>query len=408
MGRRERTMGIVVLSVLVTVIVVIALVAVLEFGGSPPAPGPVGLAFGAVRMMANLTIATTPGGPWVLTSALGILSDEPVWFNAIGDEICRGLPGVSAWNASRIPLAADQFNSGLVPFWSLIYENQSRYLVDAVALNEALHLVGPIAPTSACGALLAQVVGNFTTVSGLDSPAASSYAWSLAGSSFLKAHPSAYEFYEIGAGQLPNWGSVQGGWIIGYQLCGLPGYGGLAPEYASAAAFRNTTGSYLLTNLTGGCTESGYNVTYGTATNSSGPESSIVSSIPLSLGFDNSTNKTDGWGLTTGSTAVSIDNLTSGTSLLPASLSCGVANLSLASCGGVEQDWYAVLESPTGYWLDAYSDAGGVPGWMLPNVPFYSGDLFLYIHGSTSGDESVRISIVSTSDSFQVSGSTTI
>ncbi len=357
--------------------------------------------------LARESVQTVAGTPWTLTSALGVLSSEPVWFNPIGDELCRDVPGASAWNASRMPLASGQFSSGVVPFWSLIYINESRFLMVAVSMNDTVHLAGPISPTTACGSFIGQVVGNFSANPSLDSPAASAYAWSIVGSSYVASNPNAFEFYETGGGQLQFWGSTVGGWIVGYQLCGLPGYAGMTSTLTDEVKFQNTTGMYSLIRSVGGCTQAGYNVTYGTTTNASGSGSTVVTTIPLSLGFANSTNTTDGWGLTSGSTQVSIVNWSTAQPFPPSALSCSVTNLTLAACGPVA-GWYAVLATSTGFWLDAYGNISGTPGWLLPNVPFYSGDSLLIVHQGFPSSEAFKLAIVSVTSAVQVSGSTTI
>lgn len=368
---------------------------------------PVGLTFGEVSTRADRLMQNVSGAPWTLSSALGVLSAGPTWFNPIGDEICRDVPGNSVWNASRMQTAPDQLSSGVSPFWSLLYTNSSHYLVNAVSMGTSLELAGPISPATPCGALMTKVVGNFTASPVLDSPAAAARAWSIEGSAYVRSNPNAFEFLETGGGQLGFWGSTAGAWIVGYQLCGLAGYMGSVTSQTDELKFQNTSGQYFSINSTGACTQSAYRVGFGNPTNTSGPGSTVLTSAPLSLGFANSSNATDGWGLTTGSTAVSVVNVSSGLAYSVSSLSCTLPNLSIASCGG-PLHWYAVLTNPRGDWLDVYGNFTGALMWALPNVPFYTGDSLLIVHPGFSGGETFSVSIVAVSAAVQVTGSGTI
>ncbi len=404
---RKKRGRLLVASIMVLVIVTSGIVVAVRYPHPPASPPPVGLTFEEVAASAGDAVRNATGAPWNLASALGVLSSKPVWLDPLGDEYCRSWAGVSVWNASRIPLASGQFSSGVVPFWSLIYKNSSQYLVDAVSENRSVHLVGPVPPTSSCGEFMDLVLGNLSTVPSVDSPAASAYAWNLVGGSYVAAYPSAVEFYEIGGGQLPAVGSTNGGWIVGYQVCGLEGYAGLDPVPAVTLKFQNTTGAYYLDRSSGGCSQGGFEVRYGTPTNSSGPGFSTVMALPLSLGFTNSNNTTDGWGLTSWMTRISIVNASDGQSYPPGPLACSATNLSSASCGSVPS-WYAVLTSPTGYWLDAYGNISGVPGWLLPNVPFYTGDSLLFVHSALFGSAAYTLSITSVTSAVQISGTATV
>lgn len=404
---RRRSLPLIAIVVLVVVIVVAGVAIVIWFPRPASAFPPLGLTFDEVSTSSGRLVQSVPGAPWTLTSALGIVSPQPVWFNPIGDELCRDVPGTSVWNASRMPTARDQLNTGVAPFWSLIYMNGSRYLVDAVSTGDSIQLAGPISPTTPCGALMTHVVGNFTASPFLDSPAAAARAWSIEGSSYLETNPDAFEFYETGAGQLQFWGSTSGAWIVGYQLCGLSKYMGSVSTQTDELKFQNTSGQYFSINSTGACTQSGYNVTFGSPTNTSAPGSVTLTSVPLSLGFADSSNATDGWGLITGDTRIHLVNASSGETNLAGSVSCSVGNLSLEPCGQ-PSPWYAVLTGPTGYWLDVYANVSGTLGWMLPNVPFYTGDSLVIVHLGFTGEPAFTVSIASVSTAVQVSGSTTI
>jgi hypothetical protein len=364
------------------------------------------MTFSEAEHNSNLTVSTDPGGPWTLTSALGVLSSLPVWLLPIADEECRTVPGVSVWNASLLPLAPDQYESGFLPFWSLIYENDSHDLLAAVSLNTSTHIVGPISPTTPCGSIMSQFVTGSSADPQLDSPAAAEYAWQIDGSTYIPTHANAFEFMETGFGQLLDYGSTAGGWIVGYKLCGLPAYEGSTAQFTTSVKFQNETSGYFQTTETGVCFPGDFEVSYGTAANESGPGGSVLTDLPISLGFANSTNLTDGVGLTTGSTLVSLVNLSSGQQGVPGVLDCTPGNLSATSCGPPES-WYGALVTPTGYWIDAFGNFDGTVRWALPNVPFYTGDSLAIIHPFLGSDRA-RVSIVSNSSTVQVSGSAVI
>lgn len=404
---REKRTRLIAVSILVLVIVTSGIVVAVRYPHTSPSQPPVGLTFEEVATSARGAVRNATGAPWILASGLGVLSSQPVWLDPLGDEYCRSWAGVSVWNASQIPLASGQFSSGVVPFWSLIYKNASQFLLEAVSQDRSVHLVGPVSPTSTCGEFMDLVLGNLSAVPSVDSPAASAYAWNLVGESYVSAYPSAVEFYEIGGGQLPAVGSTNDGWIVGYQVCGLQGYAGLNLVPAVTVKFQNTTGTYYLDRSLSGCSQGGFEVRYGTPTNTSGPGFSTVLALPLSLGFTNSSNITDGWGLVSWMTRISIVNASNGWSYPPGPLACSATNLSSASCGSVP-GWYAVLTTPTGYWLDAYGEMAGVAGWVLPNVPFYTGDSLLIVHQGSSLSGAFVVSVDSASSSVQILGSTTV
>jgi hypothetical protein len=406
LSQMAKTMAVVGVGVLL-VVATVAVWAVESRATAPSSYAPRGLTFAGASLLGTGATSKLAGGLWTLYSALGVTAPLPVWLDPLGEAACRTVPGISVWNASRIPLAPDQYASGAAPFWSLIYENSTGYLVDFVSLNTTGNLIGPIAPGSSCGASMNVFLGNVTVGTSVNSTAAANFAWSLIGSSYVAEHPSAFVFYETGAGQLPLWGSVPDGWIVGYQLCGLPGHTGSNATNSSEVAFTSPTGEWITSNVTGGCSNGAYRLTYGPEVNSSGPGGSRVTVSGLALGFSNSSNLTDGWGLLSGATNVTLTNTTSGTQYQPGPLDCNLTDLSLAKCGA-PVGWYAAISLPSGYWLDAFGSIDGHPSWLLPNVPFYTGDNLVIVSDATQKTEGVRLALTSAAGDVTITGSTLI
>lgn len=396
-----------ILALIVVAAGVVVWITVPRSPGSSPGPPAEGLTFGEAYAAGTNATDGAVGAPWTLYSALGVVSPLPVWTDPLGEATCRALPGISIWNASQMPRVEGQYASGVAPFWSLIYENATRYVVDVVTVNTTLHLVGPLAPTSPCGSAMDVFLGNVTVGAPIDSPAAASFAWSVIGSTYLSNNSEAWAYYQTGSAQLPLSDSEPGGWVVAYAQCGLPGHTGSTYNTSELLKFLSPGGEYYKIRQVAVCSNGAFQLTYGTPTNSSGPRSSTVTRIPISLGFNGSTNTTDGSGLLTGATSIDLQNSTTGAAYAPTHLACSIRNLSVSSCGG-PGGWYGVLTLPTGYWLDAFGDVNGTLGWLLPNVPFYTGDSIVIVSNGILGAQGVRLTVHSAEGDVSVSGATTI
>jgi hypothetical protein len=372
-----------------------------------PSRSPSGLDFSTVDQLTSQALNNSSGRPWILASALGVVSSQPSWLDPLGEQACLSYEGVSVWNASRIPLASGQFSTGVAPFWSLIYENASGSLVDAVSLDQSIHYVGPIPASSACGAEMATFLGGITASPVQTSEEASAQTWGIIGSSYVRAHPGAIEFYEIGAGQLFDWGSAPTRWIDGYEVCGLAGYAGTMPETSLAVKFLTPT-TWEVINQTGGCgTVEGYDVQFGAPSPTEALGPSVVITLPMTVNFSGPGNTANAFGLISWFLGVSLSNVTTGQPLAPGKLVCSNNSFSLSTChasGG----WFAGLLSPTSYWLDVFGSVNGTDGWVLSDVPAYTADSLALVFGTNPGNSSLTLSVHSTTDETNVTGQATV
>jgi hypothetical protein len=325
---------------------------------------------------ANHIISNASGGPWTLISGLGVAATLPVMPLTTADTpvACQDIPGISIWNASRLPLWGGSLSSGFAPFWSLLFLNASRYIAPVEVEGGKAFLQSPLSPTSPCnlglqGSLAAAKGINVT----IDSTTAAAAAWNAVGASLVSSDGNVVVYYSVGAIQLSNiFGTEGSSWSVTYTHCGLPGYAVLQPF---AVAIVNGASGGVIESGRGGfdCSLNNYALTLG-APHSTPYDNGILVNVPISV----ASNQTGGSsinnsvGLVSWMTGVSLSE--GPTSEVPGHVVCSSALFSLATCTILDQGWFAVMMSSSGTWLDVYSRAGGTPQWILPNVPIYTND----------------------------------
>jgi hypothetical protein len=380
-----------------------------------PRQQPSGLDFSGALAKSNQTVSNSSGGPWSLVSVLAVVTTQPVWPFPFDGEACQQYPGVSVWNSSQIPVWTGSLSSGISPFWSLWYLNASNFLIAAFTVNESVHLVGPIPPTSLCGEGLAATLANIGQGGGtvvwtsVDSTSASQVAWEAAGRSFVDSHPSVTIDYELdGAQQLVGVSEAQWGWAITYSVCGLPGFGGSTLWPGVRVDVNSSTGpaEYVI-NEQDQCSLASYQLSFSNAVTNPYPGGSALVTSPFNVTTANLTNETFD-GLVSWMVELNLKNHSTGSSEPLATLSCAGSTFNETSCRVDSGSWYAVIAEPDGSWLDVFSAQGGNPGWALPTVPLYSGDsIILYLANSISAT-SLSLSVNSATPAVQVVGTASV
>ena len=366
---------------------------------SKPSPGPQGFTFFAAQAASNRSIVNASGGPWTLVSALAVVTTQPVWPWAFMGDACEAYPGVSIWNSSGIPIWTGSLSSGISPFWSLWYLNATDYLLAAVALNDTIHLVGPISPTSWCGKALAPTLvngGSFAVP--VDTSVASQLAWNYVGAAFAKSHPELAVYYEIGAQQLAYNGEAPG-WAVTYDVCGEPGYAGatLESQHIPVALMTSVTSSSPPTYSVAesfACSNPTYNFTFLSVGAPTPAPNGTLRSVPFTLPFD---------ALVSWMTSANLTENTTDVAEPVASLFCSGGQLNLGACDA-RGGWYLALANSNGYWLDVYGDWNGVVGWVIPNVPYDSYNSLVVYVPSSLGSTPLTLSLSSVTAAVQVTG----
>lgn len=378
--------------------------------GSSSKAGPIasGYTFDQAAAKVAPTVANASGGPWRLFSAVGIVtsglvSPEP---DTTPAGACQGLPGPTVWNSSRIPVWKGALNAGISPFWELLFISTSGAILPIQTVNDSVMEDPPISPDTPCGIALSAIGGrNYSLLSSptvnvsFDSDVTANLAWTHGGSQFVKANPRIVEYLSAGGPQ-PLYGvpwSVTGtGWGLVYGTCGIPGIHGNANEsdffIPNATSVGSSTG-----NAT--CTWSHYTISFGSPSNSSGPDGGIWVSIPIM-------NVAHNVSLNSWMFSLTVTN-SSGSRQPVANVTCG-ASFGPESCRAETPGWFAALTTDTGYWLDVFGWNASGPGWRLPNVGVYANDTLTVYLPSSLATASLTISTVSTLSSIEISGSARI
>ncbi|HTT14550.1 MAG TPA: hypothetical protein VMG81_02060 [Thermoplasmata archaeon] len=369
----------------------------------------------------NLSVATEPGGPWVLSQVVGVASPVPTYPSAWGwgsyDDVlasCQpAFNGLTIWNGS-IPLFNGTFNSGTAPFWQFMYfSNESAQLLVGTDLEGMGHVYPPIALTSPCAVSSDLGYQPWRSAWTFDrfgfpanTPVLAATSWSVVGQQFVQWLGTApTEMFLMGDLQF---GSGQPfGVQTSFFTCGTAGGVGVTRGLDVFVDPNDTARVALSYNYTLGCT----------------PTTNNWTPIDLQLQFANS-----GYDNSTGTTALSQTfrfeetgpspylgagynergitswmtrlNLSTGTgAVLPVGTpECSAWIPSMGDCGANATGWYAVLLSPSGEWEGTYGAQAGVPGWNEPVLPIANNETFVLVFPSSwdlAGDSFEATSITS-------------
>jgi hypothetical protein len=352
----------------------------------------------STRIARNVT-----GAPWTEVSALAIVATAPIWPFPFEGDACESESGLSVWNSTLIPTWSGSLSSGISPFWSIWFTNESDYLLSADSVGLTLHLVGPISPDSACGQALAPTLVHASAIDPpVDSTVAGPIAWNYIGAGFASSHAELVEYFEMGAQQLGDLDGSATGWAVTYETCGLPGYAGNTqfaqdvPTGVYTTVTNDSTPSWYVTE-SDTCSSTSYNLTFSPPTNLTHVGGWASIDLPFSVATD---------GLLAWMTALDLTNAATGLQQQSSDLSCDSSPTNNSDCrptGG----WFGVLESSSGYWLDVYGNIGGRSGWLYSNTPFDTNNSLLVFSSETSNFSELTLAMQSETAAVVVNGSTT-
>jgi hypothetical protein len=348
-----------------------------------------GLTFLQAYDPVNASVQTLPGGPWRVTSIVGVapetpaapLPNFPISLNQTL-RLCQRLPGVTVWNSTGVPVFTGTLNSGAAPFWSFIFKNGAGEYAYATDLNGALQIDPPSATFTSC--LKSAGIGSsyFVNVS-TNTPDASELAYVSYGENFTAEHAPVVEYYVLGNAQFVDPDASPLGWIVDYFQCDQVNVSGIQDYLAVGNLVNGNVSGTVVDNGWLSCTVPAYMLDFGSPainqslSGSGGQYLSVPFQVvmPPSGEFNGSY---DGWGVLAWMTQLGI--AASGGVELPASAaSCQhwVANVS--ECGSDASGWFAVLLSQNGEWLDSYPSETNSSAWSIPNVIMSSQDQLVVV-----------------------------
>jgi len=396
-------------------------------GGSSPAVVNDGPTFYQALGKLNASVHATPGGPWTLYTVYGVATPVPFSPSALGwfeqnrtVNSCGALfNGLTLWNGS-IPLFNGTLNSGTAPFWQFFYfSNASQSILIATDVLGQTRVFPPAPMSNLCfaGSSLnydplgwARVFDPFPA----DSPTLSSSAVNALGAGWFVSNPSVYEAYRFGNNY---WGSGNpAGLVIDFERCGEVGRAGVQPK---ASVGVSSTGKFV-TSFVGaeGCgnLESfgspdvffSYELGIASPTSLTTGGSTYIT-IPFQALLTNSSGTigTDASGIVSWMVRL---NLTSGTgAALPgAGSSCEEWVPTTSDCVANSTGWFAILQSPSGAWLDSYGASEMGMNWSVPDVSLVSDQQLVVVVPSSWNLTGDLLSVTSTTSNATISGSTTI
>ncbi len=367
-------------------------------------PQPPGFTFEEAAVRASTLVANETGGPWRLVSAEGVATTAPVTPIPSGTPInaCQTLPGPTLWNASRIPLWIGSLNSGVAPFWSLLFVNPTGDVLPILTINASIHEDPVVTPTSACGEALSTLDGgqpllNASTIAPVfDSPVASAIAWGAAGSSYLEANSQIVEYYVYGPSPVSGLSWSNNVWGVNYFNCGIPGLAGNV-NYSFVGVANSSGPPFVETGGESCVNLGGYNMTLGGATYTQAPGGGEFVAMPVSLSLRGyPPDPLGAWGLATWLSSLNLTNAT-GVSQLLANVSCESVEFGSSSCPPSGDGWYAALTTQQGDWLDVFAQVPiRASEWFLPNVAIYTNDTLVVYLPHSVASESLTLSLIST------------
>ena len=379
-----------------------------------------GLTFTNAFEPVNATIANLAGGPWQLTSILGIASEVPAaplpnYRDSLNQtlRICGQLPGVTIWNSSGVPVFTGSLNSGAAPFWSFIYKNTSQTYIYATNLEGTIRVDGPSSAFASC-VQEAGLGSSYIVNPSVDTPNVAQAAYSAAGEVFSINHSPLVEYYVLGSNQLLDPDASPFGWVVNYFRCDLVGVSGLE-NYTAVGNLSSGRGSGMFVDngwLT--CTLPSYRVAFGASTGNSTSTFDNTMDVHLPFGvlgpqgaLTNNSTLYDGWGLVSWMTHWELVDGT-GQSLPVSPATCQSWVATLADCPANSSGWFAVLLSQNGGWLDSYPSATNSSAWAVPNVILSSQDQLVLVCAGSWNLTADALSVLSAPSAPEITGSASL
>jgi hypothetical protein len=391
------------LVVLVVLIVVVAgvVAGILWIGqlGSPqhnqtPPPFDDGPTFHSALAQVNSTARGTPGGPWLLFSAMGLAAQATIMPSARGIspnnlsvQYCGSqFDGLTIWNGTSFPVFNGSIASGTAPFWQFaFFSNASQMILVATDINFVPTVFPPIPVTNPCamygfgGAVVASSYVSWLNPIPIDTNIQAANAALVLGNSFERANYPILEMFNLG--YTPFDGTNHDGNGVGlgveYSRCGMIGAAGLQPEGdvgedANGTVTNFGTGSLSCT-VVNGTTIGSYLFTFGSNGTSEPVEpGSTGLLLPFQVEYqnctasDNDSSCRDGYGMVSWMTSLTLE-APGGNPLPSAPSSCQTWTYSLSRCGASSSGWSVVLVTANGAWVDVFPGTNGTT-WAIPNA----------------------------------------
>jgi hypothetical protein len=213
--------------VVVAVLVIFQGIGLVTTGGSGSSARPVTLAE-ALQSTSN-TVTSVAGGPWVLTSAVGVAYD--VSWSLDGSLLATECSIISgSWSNATYPAGSGNYSHGQAGIWVLSFAGRtvsSGVLWVLVSYGTAAQ-VAVVSVSGMCSEYAGQGLGTV-----VDSSVAMDKVLATAnGSRFAEMFPRANVTYALGPGVPPIW-------TLGFDACG-PYAGGLGAMTSSVWASNGT------------------------------------------------------------------------------------------------------------------------------------------------------------------------
>ena len=235
----------------------------------------------------NATIANLTSGPWQPISILGIATKAPVaptpYYSTslnLTMRLCGGLPGVTVWNSTGIPVFTGSLNSGAAPFWSFLFKNSTGSLAYATNLDGDVRIDGP-SPTLANCVQAAGINLNDTVNPSVDTPDIAQTAFSDSGRTFSADYSPIVQYYVLGSTQIGFVAASPFGWIVNYFRCDLVGVSGYQNYSAVGDLASGNDTATLVNNGWVTCTLPSYHIMFGTAPASDASSSAGTTDVTL-------------------------------------------------------------------------------------------------------------------------------
>lgn len=379
-----------------------------------------GITFSRAWNPVNASLGSVPGGPWKLTSVIGIAPEAPefpvpTFGQYVGLNttmaICGNLTGVTVWNSSSIPIFTGSLNSGGAPFWSFVLKNSSASFLYVTSILGVDRIYPSTVSTPCIVAAGGSGWGPLNQSITNDTPLIAGLAYSAGGENFSVRHSPLAEYYVLGGSQLIEPDASPLGWIVNYFRCDIVGVSG-RQNYTAVGVLAN--GNQHATFIDNGwlnCTYSSYILDFGqpsaitTLFGSSGQYFIVPFQVVMPPSRTSPGYYYDGWGLQSWMTGLRL-NGSGGTGLASTPASCQQWVTNVSECPSNGSGWFAVLLSQDGSWLDSYPSAHNATNWSIPNMLITSHDRLVIVlpsGWSTAGD---TLAVASTVSQVGVSGST--
>lgn len=382
-----------------------------------------GLTFSQAWDPVNASLSGVPGGPWRLTSILGIATEVPespvptfgqyVGLNSTM-KVCGNLTGVTVWNSSAIPVFTGSLNSGGAPYWSFVLKNSSAAFLYATSILGVARIYSAAVSTPCIVAAGGSGWGYLNRSITQDSPLISGLAYSAAGENFTVRHSPVAEYYVLGGSQLIDPDASPFGWVVNYFRCDLVGVSGLQ-DYSAVGIL--ASGNQTATFVDNGwltCTNSNYTLDFASFPLNMTPQGTngTFLALPFQVTFplpqgNTTTTFYDGARLQAWMSRLQLDS-SGGTPLTPSVATCQQWVPSLSNCPGSSDGWFAVLLSADGLWLDSFPSAQNATNWSIPNVLVTSHDRIVVVLPSVSNGSGDTLTALGTSSTVQVNGIATL